>query len=153
MNLFSEPYLRNKVVCLTIFSAVLLIFVDNPFKVTEPNDPDFNIKSLDFCDYNELDFVVVLRKLIKPNMNKEKIDKILVGYAGLKSFEGTPITYKPVRQPYTEQVYQLPSCGRYFFFNVNGPPSFAVQFDQNNVIINARLRQAKLFPAIPDATE
>lgn len=56
---------------------------DNPFKVTEPSDPEFDVTKFDFNDYdNHKELINVLRKLFKPGDSREKIEKILVDAVG-----------------------------------------------------------------------
>lgn len=63
----------------------LFVVACNPFKVTDPNDPRFDVTKFDLNDYkSHTELAEVMRILFKVGTTKDEVDRVLVEYGQAK---------------------------------------------------------------------
>ena len=123
---------------LLILFTVLFTTACNPFKVTDPNDPNFDPNKFSFSDYKSYEMYNTFRVLFPVGTEKSYVDRVLVK-AG-KAYSRRTDTF-----PYVVS-YSAPPCG---LINDGGQNTYMAVYDKNDRFLNIQ-GQPYSEPLYPD---
>ncbi|MES2728942.1 MAG: hypothetical protein V4621_02435 [Pseudomonadota bacterium] len=137
----------RRIILFLLCLGAFIVYGENfgyPFKVTDPADPRFRVEQFDFADYRmDRDALVhAFRVLFPVGTDKAFVDKVLVEYAGVESFEIESI-------PGLWRYHPRPDILDYVLMSPSGP-AHAVYYDKNNKLLNAYVPVgAEIYPESP----